>query len=351
MTSSPNNISSCMTHCSNTNVSERKLVVLTPVKNESWFLPIFCKSTSIWADYIIIADQKSTDNSREIASKFPKVVIIDNDADDLDEGYRDTLLINKARELVGTNGILFKIDADEIFTPNFDSDDWNRIKQSKSGSVWIFRWIQINNNLSSCWEVDSMTNYGAFVDDGRNYSPHGLIHVRSMFMPDNPEEILMPREIGLLHFQFVDWKRMCCKHIWYQCFERINFPNKSAIDIYRMYHWMYNPSLPFQAIPTEWIDGYKANYEIDLNSYVKEKHYWWDDKVKEYLTEYSPKKFRHIETYHNIRELLFAEGKNIFDKLLLLYLHYTKSIYNMRKGLLFKFIEKADSFLIQKMKV
>ena len=91
---------------------ERKLVVLTPVKNEAWILPLFCASTSLWADHIIVADQQSTDGSREIVSKFPKVTLITNDSPDLDENYRDALLVNKARELVGTNGILFRIDAD-----------------------------------------------------------------------------------------------------------------------------------------------------------------------------------------------------------------------------------------------
>ena len=46
------------------------LVVLTPVFNEAWILPAFLKATSLWADYIIIADQMSTDGSREIYKEF-----------------------------------------------------------------------------------------------------------------------------------------------------------------------------------------------------------------------------------------------------------------------------------------
>ena len=42
------------------------LVVLTPVRNEAWVLHAFLKATSLWADHIIIADQMSTDGSRDI---------------------------------------------------------------------------------------------------------------------------------------------------------------------------------------------------------------------------------------------------------------------------------------------
>ena len=328
-------------------MQERKLVVLTPVKNEAWILPLFCQSTSFWADYIILADQKSTDNSRQVASQFPKVVIIDNDSEDLDEGYRDRILVEKARELVGNNSILFRIDADEIFTPNFEDDDWRTIKQAKPGSIFWFRWIQLNKNLSSYWETDNSNMFGAFVDDGREFSTDGLIHARYIFKAKLQSEVHIPKHIGLLHFQFVDWDRMRSKHRWYQCFEHINFPRKSAIDIYRMYHWMYNSSLPFKNIPSWWIDKY-LELGIDLNNYIKEEFYWWDKKVEEYITTYSPTYFRHIETFRTNHELLFSKEKTIIDKLLLLYLQYTRDCFNRKRGLSYKVIYKIDSILKNK---
>lgn len=326
--------------------TKRKLVVLTPVKNEAWILPLFCKSASIWADYIVIADQDSTDGSREIVLKFPKVVLIKNDSLDLDEGYRDKLLVDKARELVGNNGILFRIDADEIFTPNFDSDEWKKIKNSKAGDIWRFRWIQLNQDLSSYWEMKDSSTYGAFVDDGRPYISHGLIHARDMFHTlNNNNKINITKDIGLLHFQFADWNRMHSKHRWYQCFEKIKFPQKSAIDIYRIYHWMYNPSLPYKMIPKTWIEDYKNKYDINLKSYTKEEHFWWDDKVNQYFAEYTPKYFRSLETYNSIRELLNAKEKNILNKLLLLYLHYTREVYNIKRGVMYKIVIRIDYWL------
>ena len=43
------------------NENKPLLIDLTPVFNEAWVLPAFLKATSLWADYIIIADQMSTD--------------------------------------------------------------------------------------------------------------------------------------------------------------------------------------------------------------------------------------------------------------------------------------------------
>ena len=51
-------------------------IVMTPVRNEAWILPAFLRATSLWADYIIIADQMSTDGSRELYQQFDKVIVI-----------------------------------------------------------------------------------------------------------------------------------------------------------------------------------------------------------------------------------------------------------------------------------
>lgn len=322
--------------------TSRKMVVLTPVKNEAWILPLFLQSASIWADYIIIADQSSTDGSREIASRFPKVVLIKNDSADLDEEYRNRILIEKARELVGTTGILFRLDADELFTPNFQSTEWEKIKRSEKGTIWRFRWIQLYKKLSSCWEMPGWTIYGAFVDDGRAYASHGLIHNRDQFKSDRK---CYAKEICVLHFQFVDWNRMQSKHRWYQCFERINFPNKSATEIYRLYHWMYLPQNTYKKIPNEWIETYEKRYDICLRNYKEDKHYWWDDMVQGYFSKYTPQFFRRIETCKP-QELPNTGEKSFPDKLLLFYLRKTTTIYN-NKGSIMYFILKSTDYALK----
>ena len=50
-------------------------IAMTPVRNEAWVLHAFLKTTSTWADFIIIADQMSTDGSRDIYKQYEKVSV------------------------------------------------------------------------------------------------------------------------------------------------------------------------------------------------------------------------------------------------------------------------------------
>ena len=74
------------------NKTRPTFVVLTPVRNEAWILRAFLEATSLWADHIIIADQMSTDGSREIARSFPKVTLIDNDRQEMHQAATRRLL-------------------------------------------------------------------------------------------------------------------------------------------------------------------------------------------------------------------------------------------------------------------
>lgn len=71
------------------------LVVVTPVRNEAWVLDAFLTCVSSWADYIVVADQHSTDGSREIAAKYEKVILVDNDAAEMNQAAARLLLFNR----------------------------------------------------------------------------------------------------------------------------------------------------------------------------------------------------------------------------------------------------------------
>ncbi len=78
-------------------------------------LRAFLETTSQWADYIIIADQISTDGSREIMDEYPKVIRIDNTNLNFNETERQAMLVAKACEVAARRDtILWILDADEV---------------------------------------------------------------------------------------------------------------------------------------------------------------------------------------------------------------------------------------------
>jgi hypothetical protein len=99
----------------------------------------FLTVTSQFADIIIIADQRSTDDSREICRQFAKVIVIDNADSEYNELSRQQQLISAARELVPGPKILMAIDADEILAADsLASPKWADLRRAPPGTALFF---------------------------------------------------------------------------------------------------------------------------------------------------------------------------------------------------------------------
>lgn len=267
----------------------RPVICLTPVKNEAWILERFLQAASLWADYIIVADQQSSDASREIAASFPKVTLVDNRETTYNEQRRQQLLIDTARS-VAPQGLLIALDADEFLTANvFTSVAWQRVKEAPPGTVIEFRWANVRPDLRHYWLSPTIHPWG-FVDDGRPHSGREIHSVRVPRPPGAPTITL--DDIRVLHYQYANWERMQSKHRWYQCWERVRYPKRRAVDIYRLYHHMdYIPARQLSPIPREWVDGYTA-HGIDLSSFAPSALYWWDREVLALFAQYGTRTFR-----------------------------------------------------------
>jgi len=314
------------------------IICLTPVKNEAWILDRFLKSTSLWADYIIIADQMSTDGSQEIAKSYPKVILIDNPDETYNEASRQNLLINEARKIEGPR-LLITLDADEIFTPNIlSSPEWQTIIDSEPGTIFKFQWANFKPDLQKMW-------YGAFfpwgyMDDGCDYESKITIHAGRIPFPDG-HKVVEVKQIKVIHFQYTNWKRMQTKHAWYQCFEQMNFPGKGALNIFRNYHHMYAiPVNQLYSIPEEWISDYNK-LGIDITKVCYETKIWWEEKVLDYIKEYGAKTFRKLRIWDinwqekaklwdktNIAE--YKDPRNIIDRIIQTWLLKTQTVYHKR---------------------
>ena len=96
-----------------------KIIGLLPVRNEAWVLEHSLASLSGFCDVIIVSDQQSSDSSRDICRRFPKVVLLDPDAADMEARLPQKArwrLLDAARSYEGDN-VLWCTDADELTPP------------------------------------------------------------------------------------------------------------------------------------------------------------------------------------------------------------------------------------------
>jgi glycosyltransferase involved in cell wall biosynthesis len=266
------------------------IICLTPVKNESWILDRFLQCASLWADHIIIADQ-STDNSAEIARRYPKVTVVHNPATGFNEGERQKLMLAAARRIPGPR-LLIALDADEAFTANFmTSPEWQTLLTVPVGSVIRFKWVNLMSDMEHYWE-DPWDHGWGFMDDGSDPSRAAIIHNTRIPIPLNSSDILM-REIKVMHYQFTDEARRQSKWRWYRCFERILNQERSAIKIDRKYTEPFSNlrSDQIRPIPSHWLQGYR-DQGINMTSINRTYRPWWDREVVDMLDKYGADHFR-----------------------------------------------------------
>ena len=193
-------------------------IVMTPVRNEAWVLSAFLKTTSLWADYIIIADQNSTDGSEKIYAQYDKVIVINNNNPDFNEAERQAMLVKKAREIAaGRDTLLWGLDADEILPANWkNTSDGQHILNSKPGDVFWFKWAQLSPDKQHYGDSDYYP--WLFHDDGKE--PHGnyVRNMHSMRIPYPIEEKQMfyVEDFRVLHCGLLDTQRVAAKNRFYQ---------------------------------------------------------------------------------------------------------------------------------------
>lgn len=333
------------------------IICLTPVLNEAWILDRFLSCVSLWADHIIIADQGSTDGSREIARKFPKVILIENDSQTYNEAGRQQLLLAKAREIRGRR-FLMALDADEFLTANFlASPEWETIVNSPKGTVICFQWSQIISggpNLQFFMSRHKMPM--GFADDGSGHKGK-VIHNSRVPTPPGAGR-LFPQQINVMHYCHMDPARFASRIRWYECWEFLSL-HKSPINLFRYYHCEESVSLNvLRPMPGEWIQGYERQ-GIDMTSVTTEMVYRWDKEVLQLLETYGTKKFKRLfiwnfnwsklykDLYPEKPERNFPDPRTRLDKLVQMWLlrtqpsfyHDTNSRYT--SILYYRFVQKV----------
>lgn len=304
------------------------IVVMTPVRNEAWVLRAFLEATSLWADHIIIADQMSTDGSREIAKEYPKVILIDNKNPEFNEAERQAMLVAKAREVsAGRDTLLWGLDADEVLSANFqETDDWKRIMNSKPGDVFWFKWAEICPNQKEFYSTIPYYPW-LFHDDGKE--PHGN-YVRNMHSmripyPADEKQMYYVDDFRVLHLASLNPYRVASKSRFYQ-FVDWELNRKSAIELSRSYVRNRNND-PTEALPEGFLYE-KSRYGFDLLELVDKdvKECYMDCYVVERLQRHSKREIRKLDIWDDgfIGTYRLEDPRLAFDKSVHRYLHRTQ---------------------------
>jgi len=197
----------------------------------------------MWADYIIIADQNSTDGSREIAERFEKVILVNNTSEEMHQAEARRILFNQVDKIVGDK-IVFALDADEFLSVNFEkTEGWYKILNSKPNSIFCFKWHNLYNDFNTA--LPEIKNHMEWACHFSRESKMELLYcevenraVHEMRIPCVADaEYINIDEIKFVHLGLLNLERSNNKRDFYQVSTVSKLPKRiSAVTIFRTYN-------------------------------------------------------------------------------------------------------------------
>lgn len=300
---------------------------MTPVRNEAWVLRAFLEATSLWADYIIIADQMSTDGSREIAKEYPKVILIHNNRQDMHQAATRRLLFDAVHNIEGDK-VLFALDADEFLAGDFvNTDDWGKIMKSKPDDAFFWRWMYLKGNDITKYSTSKYFYWGvhesAVLWDG--LFPDNAIH--EMRLPWSPKtnelNQYMLEGLTSIHLGKVNLLRQKNKDRFYQV-STLGQKKVSIIALYRLYH--YERKTNYNDVPEGAYVFYERN-GLDIWKYVDktDEGAYYTTEVLRYFKRDGIKKYALLDIWDKdwLEKNGLQDPRNWFQKILHGYLNRT----------------------------
>lgn len=321
--------------------SKPLLIVLTPVRNEAWVLKAFLEATSLWADYIIIADQLSSDGSREIAQSFSKVILIDNDRQEMHQAATRQLLFNEAKKIVGDK-ILFALDADEFLYGHFtDTSDWKRIIDSKPGDCFIWRWMNLKRDDVTQYSTSEHYYWAVHVSDDLwdGLFPDNFIHEWRLPWPNSANKVLL-NDLYSIHFARVNSLRQRNKERFYQVSSLGQDPEKSIIALYRLYH--QEEELSYLSVPKDAYGFYEDRGVDVLNGIdLSDEGEYYTEQILFYFGRDGIDKYSILDIWDSewMKKNGVKNPQSLGQKVLMKYLSFTQPISSSI------FIRGIDKFL------
>ncbi len=308
------------------------LIVMTPVRNEAWVLRAFLQATSLWADYIIIADQMSTDGSRDIYPQYEKVILVDNRQAEMHQAATRRLLFEAAQKIEGDK-ILFALDADEFLSGDFThTPAWNAILTSQPSECFCWRWMNLCPD-STKYSTFQPYYWAVHVDKDlwNGVFPDNFIHEWRLPWPENCVQTTNIEDFCSLHFAHVNVARQNNKERFYQVSSLATANSHwNFFTIYRMYH--REPPLQLFDVPADAYKFYTDN-GVDILKLIDldDVGQYYVDVVKSYFARDGLKKYAWLDIWDEewCRQHAFDNPQRWYHKAVLGYLKWSGEHRNL----------------------
>jgi len=267
-----------------------RLVVVTPVRDEAWILDRFLAVTSRFADRIVVADQQSTDASRDICRRYPKVKLFENPSAEYDEASRQLLLLDAARAEVPMPRIILALDADEVLAADAPgSAGWTRLRELPPGTVIALERVELVGATAWCLRQSRCSVLG-YVDDGAPHLPRP-IHSRRIPYPEGAPLAELP-DVQVLHYAWLRPSAVAAKARWYSALENCLGTCPWTMKRRARYHDLMTSMSRARIEPScaSWFEGWEAQ-GIDMRSVREERSYWYDDEVLRLFQKWGARRF------------------------------------------------------------
>lgn len=283
-----------------------KVITLAPVKNEERNITSFLENASKFSDFIILADQQSTDRTKEIALTFPKVIIVDYHEEGHTNRARWTLL-NEARKIPGNN-LLIALDADEVIQPKWVVEAREKLASLQPPIHFSFPWIQLWKSYDQyrddgVWK-DSRKIAGWLDDREIDYEKIVVTNDHVSRVPGKGLPIIELKQ-PILHLQYTNIRATDYKQAWYKISEFLKGKNPKRIN-HQYSNSKDSDEVTTKEVSKEWFK------EISLPSLTYSEEYSWQrEEIMQWFYQYGVVFFESLDIWYieEFKQLFITKTK------------------------------------------
>lgn len=305
------------------------LICLTATRNYGWITRAFLKANSQWADYIIVVDQMSTDDTQELCSGYNNVILIENKDLTYSESTRSIMALNRARKIEGDK-IFIYLAIDEVLPANWqETEDGKRIMQSSPGDMYILNWANLLSDRKHYKASGKDNMYRIFHDDGLStYDNQGRdMHTHCLPWCNTGREHQVS-DFPILHFGLYNTAFQQVKQWYYYQMIDYDKNNRSTIILSRFYRKeipCYNTSEDWENNP----DWFWPQFDIFSLVDLSVVPFLWDE-IRRLVELNGSNHYRKLDIWDKefLLRLGMADPRTFWHKMIHSYLHATQSARN-----------------------